>query len=660
MARKREGVFHNLIDDFGGGSMTILSDARLGRKTKNHRFAQEATNLIQVEDGIWEGPRPGTGYYGTAVPGTGIDHVAEYTKADKTRELIAISNDGNGYKSTDNGATWTLVSGATWTPGKQFVSLQFKNQLWITNGFDPLVYYDGTQFNDFTALDDPDTAPTVSRGAGLTDGPYTYYLRYVANNSVGNTNPSPAQTITVNKPIEQWDVDNNEYIDIDLTAVTDAESYDLYLDELENGPYGHIGGTATTDFRYFGDPPNTFQQAPDDNTTAAPKVSSMELSGNRMWATKDKDNPWRVYGTGTSQYLGYFSPFYGGFDADLERGGKYYPTAVVHYRTGKGDPIATVLCSSADGSGTIFQIELTTTTVGDVNIVIPIAYKLVGSTGADAIGSVTKFGDNVAFLNKKGVNFLRNKEQLFNVLATEDMTAPIRDKFESINRASIEKAIGFWQSPRLYFSVPQGGDENDTIFVWDDERRNWTWGWTIGFKLMMEYTDTNGVTRLLGIRPNDTKLIEISENYLSDLGQPIVAQYVGPLVPIDPNDPRVLSKRNETIFEIGELRGSVTCTVLGRTRKTELSELGSKQIESSFSNSGIGDDFFSDVLFSDTSDLPTTFSSSSIKKSVRITKKLYAIKYRVTSNGNNNKWRLLSVMTEGRRVFKKSPSEWKR
>lgn len=632
----------------------------MGKFEKNYRFATESTNIWQVEDGIWEGPRPGTGYYGTAVPGTGIDHAAEYTKADKTRELIVISNNGNGYKSTNDGQTWTLVSGATWTPGKQYISVQFKGQLWLINGYDPVVYYDGLSFHPFTPISDPPNAPTFTLGSGLTTGSHVYYVRYCANNTVGNTNPSPAGILSVNKPIEQWDINNNEYVDINITSVAEADSYDLYLDVLTNGPYGHIGGTAVTTFRYFGDAPNSFQPAPDDNITGAPKISSMELSGNRMWATKDKDNPWRVYGTGTSQYLGYFSPFYGGFDIDLERGGKYYPVAVIHYRTGKGDPIATVLCSSADGSGTIFQIELTTTTVGDVNIVIPIAYKLVGSVGSDAVASVTKFGDNVAFLNKKGVYFLRNREQLFNVLTTDDATAPFRDKFLSINRSKIDKAIGFWQAPRLYFSVPRGGDENDTTFVWDDERRNWNWAWTIGFKQMMEYTDTNGVTRLLGIRTNDTKLIEISENYTSDLGQPIFAQYVGPLIPIDASDPRVLSKRNETIFEIGELRGQVTCTVLGRTRRSDLAELGSNAAESTFSNSGVGTDYPSDVLASDTSDLPKTFSSASTKKAVRITQKLYGLKYRVTSNSNSGKWRLLSIMTSGRKVFKKSLSSWRR
>jgi hypothetical protein len=614
---------------------------------------------MQFEDGVW-GPRPGTGYYGNEISGVdGIDHLAEYTKEDKSRELIAFATDGKGYKSTDNGKAWSEVTGATWTPGKQFVTIQFKNQLWISNGFDPLAYYDGTNFNDFTAIDDPSNAPTRTLGGGLSAGSHTYYVRYTANNAIGFTNPSPALTLTANKPREQWNVDNDEYVDYTLTAVSGAESYDVWLGDISGQEY-FLGSTNTTTFRDFGDPVNTFQEAPDDNTTAAPVIASMELSGNRMWATNDKDNPWRVYGTGTSQYLGYFSPFYGGFWVDLERGGRYYPTAVVHYRTGKGDPIATVLCSSADGSGTIFQIELTTITVGDVNIVVPVAYKLVGSIGSDAVSSVTKFGDNIAFLNKKGVYFLRNKEQLFNVLSTDDMTAPIRDKFESLNRSLIGKAIGFWSSPRLYFSVPQGGNDNDTTFVWDDERRNWTWAWTVGFKQMMEYTDTNGVTRPLGVRGDDNQVIEISKNYLADLGQEIFCQYVSPLLPIDPEDHRVLSKRNETIFEIGELRGSVTGTVLGRTRKADLSELGSKEAESTFSNSGIGDDLWSDIQFSDTQDLPQTFSSSSIKKVVRITKKLYAIKYRVTSNGVENDWRLLSIQTHGTKIYKKAPSAWRR
>jgi len=657
MSRKRSNFSHNL-DVFNGGSMTIISDARLGKRSANTKYAVEATNIMQYEDGVW-GPRPGTAYYGKAISGVGgIDHLAEYTKVDKSRELIALASDGKGYKSTDNGNSWTQITGATWTPGNQFISIQFKGQLWISNGVDPLVYYNGTQFNSFSAIADPSNAPTLSRGAGLSAGSYTYYLRYTANNNVGYTNPSPALTVTANKPRSSWNKTSNEYIDYTITAVPGATSYDLWLGDISGQEY-YLGSTTDLTFRDFGDPVNSFREAPDDNTTAAPKITSMELSGNRMWATKDNDNPWRVYGTGTGQYLGYFSPFYGGFWIDLEKGGRFYPTAVVHYRTGKGDPVATVLCSSADGNGAIFQIDLTTITIGDVNATVPVAYKLVGSKGADAVGSVVKFGDNVGFLNKKGAFFLRNKEQLFNVLATDDMTSPIRNKYVSLNQKMLHKAVAYFSLPRIYFCVPSG-DENDTTFVWDDERRNWTWGWTIGFKQIMEYTDSDGTTHLFGIRGNDSQIIEISENFLSDLGQPIVAQYSSPLIPVDAKDHRTQVRMKESIFEFGELRGSVNCAVLGRTKTTDIGVFGSGTISSSFSNSGVGDDYASDELASDTGDMPKTFSSSSRKKTIRPKKRFYAFKYRVSSNGVNNYWRLLSIQSHGAYVFQKSPGVWKK
>lgn len=660
MARSRNpGEWKHNLDTFNGGSMTVISDARLGKKASNTRYAVESTNIMQYEDGIW-GPRPGTTYYGKEIPGVGgILHLAEYTKVDKTRELIAICDDGKGYKSDNNGKTWTEVTGATWTLGDEFVSIQFKNQLWISNGEDPVAFYDGSTFSTFSEEDDPDQALTLTRGAGLSAGDYKYYVRFTINNTVGWTNPSPVLEVTADKPREQWDKASDEYIDYEIPAgFAGKESYDIWLGDVSGKEY-LLGSTKELTFRDSGQPVNSFQEAPDDNITAAPLVSSMELSGNRMWATKDKNNPWRVYGTGTSQYLGYFSPFYGGFWVDLERGGKFYPVAVVHYRTGKGDPIATVLCSSADGTGTIFQIELSNITVGDVNIIVPVAYKIVGSVGTDAVGSVTKFGDNVAFLNKKGVNFLRNKAQLFNVLATDDMTAPFRDKFESLNRAQIHKAVGYFSAPRLLFSVPMGTD-NDMTFVWDDERRNWTWAWTIGFKQFMEYTDTSGITHLLGIRKNDSKIIEISQNALADLGGPMFCQYVSPLIPIDANDHRVQARVKESIFEVGEVRGSLNVAVLGRTKKTDIKSVGNKTISSTFSNSGVGDDLASDMLASDTMDLPTIFSSSSVKKTVRPRKKVYAIKYRVTSNGVGNDWRLLSIQSSGPYIFKKSPSLWRK
>src|SRR5205807_119488 len=92
------------IDDFSGGYNNLIDEAKLPSK-----FAVEANNMIQVQNGLWK-TRWGTKYYGADI-GNQIDGAKEYVKSDGTTELIAISN-GVAYKSTDGG-TWSSISGAS-------------------------------------------------------------------------------------------------------------------------------------------------------------------------------------------------------------------------------------------------------------------------------------------------------------------------------------------------------------------------------------------------------------------------------------------------------------------------------------------------------------------------------------------------------------------
>lgn len=645
-----------VIDDYSGGSNTVISEARLGKNKSNTKYAVEATNLQQCQDGIWE-TRPGTGFYGAEISGaSSLDGGIEFIDSDDVRHILVVGG-GKLWDSVNNGATWSEVSGATLTSGYRPYFFQIKNHMWISNKNDALAYYDGTNFNTFSAISDPVSVPTLSRGSGLSTGTYTYYVRYTANNDVGYTNPSPALTMTVNKPREQWDVASNEYIDYTIPgAISGANSYDWWLGSV-SGDEEHLGSGTELTFRDLGEATNPYAEIPDDNTTAAPTFGSMEMSGNRLWATGDPVNKWRVYGTGTGKYLGYFSPFYGGFWLDIEKGGRYKPIAVVHYRTGKGDPTITVLCSSPDGLGTIFQVELSSMTVGDVTFVVPIAYKLVGSIGADAPASVVKFLDNVGFMNKKGVHFLRNKQQMFNVLATDDMTTPIRDKYENLNESYIQNACAYYSPPRLLFSATTG-TSNDTTFSFDLERRNWSWAWNIGFKQFFEFTDSNDKTHLLGVPTSGNRLIEISNNYLSDQGEAFLAQYLSPLIPVNPDDHREQAKIQETIFEIGELLGSVNVAILGKTKSGDVSVLATDTVSSTMSNTGWGDDAFSDLIFSDTQNAPTSYAQSSRKKRLRVNKKLYATQYRVKSNSAGSYWQLLSIQSNGFRLPGRSPSNW--
>ena len=157
---------------------------------------------------------------------------------------------------------------------------------------------------------------------------------------------STAGTVTVSKTRDNWGTAGTSYITVTWSKVTGATGYNVYyLDDTNGGTeHRYIGSVAqpsgaTVSFTDYGEeesPMNTFVIVPGGNTTTGPKFAQMELSGNRIWATLDPDNPYRVYWSGAGSDIGAFSEFNGGGYIDLEKGGRERPTAVVHYRDGRG------------------------------------------------------------------------------------------------------------------------------------------------------------------------------------------------------------------------------------------------------------------------------------------------------------------------------------
>lgn len=641
--------FFERIDNFSGGTNTLTNQARSDKK-----YAIESTNLYQVQDRIWK-TRPGTSYYGQAISGaTNIDGAYPYLKTDGTEELIAIGDDGVAYKSTDGGS-WSSISGATFTGGIKPFFVQINNRLYIANGTDDLTYYDGTSLNTYSALSNP-SAPSGAGRTTLTTGSYNNYYRVVAVNDIGYTEPSASLNIATNKSRDAWETGENVYFT--MPSVANATGYQIFYGERD-GEEVYLGEVATGVSTFTDDgslQPNPYIETPNDNTTSAPKFRSMEVSGNRIWATYDPNNKYRVYYSGTGQYLGYFSPFYGGGYVDLEKGGRNTPVGVTHYRDGKGNPMITVLCSSPDGQGTIFQLELTSVSIGDTEFTVPASYKIVGSIGADSPYSIVKAGDNVIFANKRGAYALRNKQQIFNVLSSDDLTAPVRNKWEALNGSKVKDIATYYKAPRLYISVAVGS-ENDTTAIFDLERNNWSWSWSIGYNQFLEYTDSTGITRLLAVPTTGNKLVEITDNANTDLGNAFYQSYISPLIPVD-KDKTTKAKVKEAIFELGSLRGTVTCEIVGLQENKQVASLGSVQKSATTGTTGWGSDLFSTTLFGDTGGVPTVFSESTTPIKVRINKKLYAIQFKVYSTTAGTSFEILSLQAKGILQPSRSPSSW--
>ena len=666
------------IDKFNGGTNTLVDQSRLAPK-----FAVQSNNLMQVSDGFWK-TRWGTKNFGAALAAN-PDGASEYVKSDGTTELIAIAN-GVAYKSTDGGS-WSSISGATFTAGVQCYFLQmggydpttnaYANYLYITNGTDALARYDGTSLSTYSSLPAPAGLTASFVASGLTSGTYTYYAQITALNSIGETIGSSEVSKTVNKTRDQWNLATDkttwtEKMVWSWSAVSGASKYQLYLSDLS----GFEILAASTDVTNWTDDGvaefNTYVQVPYDNTTAGPKVKSITLSNNRIWATNNNDDMYKVYFSGTGRSIGAFSDFYGGGWINLERGGREIPIVVKHYQSGTGEGRATVLCKTPDGKGAVWQLIVSTATVGSSQFSIPSASKIVGSFGTESVSGVVSTNNDIAFPNRKGWFGLGPVQGFFALLRTTERSTNIRPYWRSLISNKIADICAYFYDAKIFISVPTSTTGNDKTIIYDTERDNWTVDWSIGAKQFLEYTDTGGNTHFLYIPLSGTKLIELSENYLNDLGVAFNQSYISPLLPVSKRMTDILNLK-EAIVELGSPRGSVTFTVLGVGKDSSFSTIATATITNFGANTGVGSDLAGDFFATSThdnssggagswaisfTDTPTTFSQAITKKAIKKRKKIYAIQFQISSTTADSDFTINKLQAKGRLIGRRLPSSW--
>lgn len=636
------------IKDFKGGSNKLLDEARIAPNESTI-----ATNLIQVQDGLWR-IRWGSDYYGETLGDT-CDGVAEYVKSDGTTELIAIAN-GVVYKSTDGGS-WTQVTGATFTADIQCYFIQIAGYLYIANGTDTLARYDGTDLTTYAEISAPATLAASRVASGLTSGTYTYFGEVTALNGVGETVGSTEASVTTNKIRDDWS-SASDILDWYWAASASATRYQLYIGD-QTGRTHLLTRTSDVHFQDNGTTEiNTFVEPPLTNTTSAPKFKSMAISGNRIWATNDTNNKYMVFWSGTGTDIGKFSDFYGGGWINLEKGGRQMPTVVVHYQSGTGDGRATVFCRTPEGLGAIWQISIDTLTVGDTQFSVPSAVKVVGSFGTDAILGVVPTTNDVLFSNKRGVYSLGPERNFYGLLRTNELSSKIRPYWRSLIGSQLDGVCAYFYESKVFFSVPTDSTGNTKTIIYDLERLNWTVDWSIGAKQFLEYTDTGGTTHFLYIHSTETKLIEISENIQGDLGSAFSTTYASGRIPLAKLW-KDFVKVNKVYFKLGNPRGSINISVSGTEKNDPFSSLGAATITTSTSNSGLGWDLMGNTLMGDTAGTPETFTDSASPYYLNVRKKLRDIKFGITTNSNNVDYILQGIIVEGNLIKVNPPSSWK-
>jgi hypothetical protein len=650
--------FEIVIDKFNKGVMTLFDETRIPKEG-----VFQAQNMILDQDGVWT-VRPGTSDYGATLT-TPIDGAGSFTvyNSDGTFDSYIWVIDNGSLKVSQDGGAWstkTLNGGGahTWTTGKPAYGKQIGSKLYIGNGYDNMAYYDIT--NDYIVAFSALSAPTglASAKTGMTGSSYTMYYKVTAVNAIGESVASSEDSEATGKSRDNWTI-GTDYITLTWNSVSGAERYNIYYSD-STGTEVFLDSSSTTTYIDTGVAyPNPAAEAPDTDTSAGPKYAFLSLSGNRLWGTRDDSMPYRVGWTGVGQYLGAFNPFYGGGYVDLNKGGMERPEAVVHFRDGRGNAVATVLTSSPSGAGSTWHISLSTVQVDTLQVVVPQAYQQQGSVGTRSPRGVVEYNDSVYYPSPKGYQSVGSRQSILNVLVTTELSDAIRPSVRAIDNSKAHLAAGISYDGRIYWSVCTSGTTNNEIHVYDVERGGvWALSWSVGVKQFFEYTDTSGIIRLMGIPTSGTKLIQFGSNIAGDSGAAFSTNLLSGLIHWDDNHMK-WAYVEKVYAEIADPVGDLNFSVSGAQKNKSFASLGSISITDSYSSNGFGADLFGDFEFGDTEVTDASFNQQSVKKYIRINKLLNNLQWQFSSTDINSQYTPMQVVIKGTILPTSDPSSYR-
>lgn len=445
------------------------------------------------------------------------------------------------------------------------------------NGTDSLSYLDIQAGNivPFIEIGDPNV-PTLTTDGTAGSG-FNVYYRITANSTNGESAASPELTVDVAKPRSNWVSPANggtDYVTIAWTAVPSAQSYNIYMSEVQNTEVliaSKVGGLSFTDDGSF--QLDYARPYPTVNSTAGPKVTHGENINGRAWFVGDDDNPYYVWRGGDPGYELDFSPANGGGYTPVGQGSKDIPVAVKAFRDGRGLPQISVLCDGTNGSGKRFIIAPDQITLNDDVLSFYSVNEEASQDGTKSPDAVITYGTDLHYPSRDGFKTTGTLPSLQNVLSTKRTSNTIQDDIAQLNQNAMSKAVGVAFEGRLYYAVPVNSTSNSEIWVLDLDRKGaWMKPWSIRADWMWLYNDNEGTTHHMILQ--DNRMYELSYSSLTqDDGEAFSTLGSSGQIYFS-EDKRMWVQLLAAIFVLGNAQGQITFSVTGKTEDDPVIGLG--------------------------------------------------------------------------------------
>lgn len=621
----------------------------VGRTPSNSLVS--AFNVRLYQDGT-VGPRPSLVLYGQPPPGTILGEVYEFLdSANLEKWLITLQNVDGTTKVTvcKDGEAWDIIDGKTYNNSALGHFVQIDDKVLVMNGEDNLSYLDIPTMTviPFNALTTP-LVPTLTP-TNLTGTTYTYYYTITANSTVGETAHSPVASQQVGVIRSAWNATN--YMTISWTAVTGAQSYNVYFGETPEAQYLIASAITGTSFKDDGSAAkDVTHEAPIADTTAGPKVKRGTVINGQVFLTGDKDYPRyvRYGGKGTSSLD--FSPYGGGGWNEIGKGTKEFPVSVKPFRTGQGNPVPLVLTKGTNGFGKRYTMQDSSVTVGDEVILYFDVKEDNGQDGTDSPDAVVTIQDQLIYPSRDGIKSTFTKAQIQNILSTETLSQAIERSITTLNIQAMDKAVGLSRDGIAYFALPVGSSTNNQIWLLDlgnkDRRGAWMLPYNIAADWMTLYEDNNGVSHQL-ILQNNT-LYELSAIQATQDGtMPFSTNITSGQLRFS-EDGEEWATVTRVTFVLLRARGTINFSVFGRTEDNDNATVGVEQRSFRTNNpyAGWGEKSWGILGWGQTIAIPNPYGNPRSKVQIEIDEDMNYVAWSVGSNTAGTSYQLSDVIIE--------------
>lgn len=547
-------------------------------------------------------------------------------------------------------ASWTKATGKSYDLSANGHFCQIDDKVLIMNGVDTLSYLDTSSLAviPFVALATP-SAPTVTP-TGLSGTTYTYYYTITANSTVGETAAAPVTSQAVSLIRGAWD-DTTNYITVSWSAVSGAQSYNVYVGETSGAQYLIASAITGTSFKDVGSAvKDVTHPAPIADTTAGPKVTRGTEINGQAFLTGDADHQDYVRFGGKGAYALDFSPYNGGGWVSIGKGTKYFPVNVKPFRTGQGDPVPMVISKGTNGSGKRHTMQEANVTVGSELITYFEVKEDNGQDGTDSPDGIVSIQDQLIYPSRDGFKSTFTKAQVQNILSTETISENIETDVKNLNIQAMNMAVGIARDGIVYWSLPVGSETNNEIWLLDlgNTKRKGAWmlPYEINASWMSLYEDNSGSTHHLIL--SDNSIYELSNSFTTlDGSTPFATDIASGQLRFS-EDGEEWATVTRITFILLRPKGTINFQVFGRTEDDDQATVAIDSRTYSPQNlpAGWGEAGWGVLGWGQTLNVPVSVGTPREKIQIEIDEDMNYLSWEVSSNTSGTNYQLSDVIVE--------------